>query len=267
MLCTAGAYTLRMRSTKARRANPSSSAGRAARRGPGGGASIACPSGASSTSWPTCTTGRHGPGTSGRSPARSPSSTTPSALPADHVGLRLQPGPRASCAAHARLGHSAHALVRVPPARQRRSAGAALRDLINACHRCDLPKVWGTGTSAAPDGTKYDLAENSLPPSTRSDTAATAASPTTTSPTGTIVGPVDRRLPDDRRRDVATSARRSPSPGRPGSGHRTGSRAPAAGSPPPRRCPGRAPSPWPCWSPCPWPGWPRWPRRSASPGR
>ena len=39
---------------------------------------------------------------------------------------------------------------------------AAVRDLINAYHRCDLPKVWGTGASAAADGTKYDLAENSL---------------------------------------------------------------------------------------------------------
>jgi len=39
---------------------------------------------------------------------------------------------------------------------------AAQRDLINAYHRCDLPKVWGTGASAAADGTKYDLAENSL---------------------------------------------------------------------------------------------------------
>jgi TnpA family transposase len=39
---------------------------------------------------------------------------------------------------------------------------AALRDLINAFHRCDLPRVWGSGTSAAADGTKYDLAENSL---------------------------------------------------------------------------------------------------------
>jgi TnpA family transposase len=38
----------------------------------------------------------------------------------------------------------------------------AQRDLINAYHRCDLPKVWGTGASAAVDGTKYDLAENSL---------------------------------------------------------------------------------------------------------
>ena len=39
---------------------------------------------------------------------------------------------------------------------------AAVKDLINAYHRCDLPKVWGSGTSAAADGTKYDLAENSL---------------------------------------------------------------------------------------------------------
>jgi TnpA family transposase len=39
---------------------------------------------------------------------------------------------------------------------------AAQRDLVNAYHRCDLPKVWGTGASAAADGTKYDLAENSL---------------------------------------------------------------------------------------------------------
>jgi hypothetical protein len=28
--------------------------------------------------------------------------------------------------------------------------------------RNDLPKVWGSGSSAAADGTKYDLAENSL---------------------------------------------------------------------------------------------------------
>ena len=39
---------------------------------------------------------------------------------------------------------------------------AAIKDLINAYHRCDLPKVWGSGSSAAADGTKYDLAENSL---------------------------------------------------------------------------------------------------------
>lgn len=30
---------------------------------------------------------------------------------------------------------------------------AAVRDLINVYHRCDLPKVWGTGASAAADGT------------------------------------------------------------------------------------------------------------------
>ena len=39
---------------------------------------------------------------------------------------------------------------------------AVIKDLINAYHRCDLPKVWGSGSSAAADGTKYDLAENSL---------------------------------------------------------------------------------------------------------
>jgi TnpA family transposase len=39
---------------------------------------------------------------------------------------------------------------------------AALKDLINAYHRCDLPRVWGSGTSVAADGTKYELAENSL---------------------------------------------------------------------------------------------------------
>jgi TnpA family transposase len=39
---------------------------------------------------------------------------------------------------------------------------AAIKDLVNAYHRCDLPKVWGTGSSAAADGTKYELAENSL---------------------------------------------------------------------------------------------------------
>jgi TnpA family transposase len=38
----------------------------------------------------------------------------------------------------------------------------ALEDLVNAYHRCDLPKVWGSGNSAAADGTKYELAENSL---------------------------------------------------------------------------------------------------------
>jgi TnpA family transposase len=39
---------------------------------------------------------------------------------------------------------------------------SAIKDLVNAYHRCDLPKVWGSGSSAAADGTKYELAENSL---------------------------------------------------------------------------------------------------------
>ena len=39
---------------------------------------------------------------------------------------------------------------------------AAIKDLVNAYHRCDLPKIWGSGSSAAADGTKYELAENSL---------------------------------------------------------------------------------------------------------
>ena len=39
---------------------------------------------------------------------------------------------------------------------------AAIKDLVNAYHRCDLPKAWGSGSSAAADGTKYELAENSL---------------------------------------------------------------------------------------------------------
>jgi TnpA family transposase len=39
---------------------------------------------------------------------------------------------------------------------------AAIKDLVNAHHRCDLQKVWGTGSSAAADRTKYELAENSL---------------------------------------------------------------------------------------------------------
>jgi len=38
----------------------------------------------------------------------------------------------------------------------------AIKDLVNAYHRCDLPKVWASGSSAAADGTKYELAENSL---------------------------------------------------------------------------------------------------------
>ncbi len=39
---------------------------------------------------------------------------------------------------------------------------AGIKDLVNAYHRCDLSKVWGIGSSAAADGTKYELAENSL---------------------------------------------------------------------------------------------------------
>ncbi len=39
---------------------------------------------------------------------------------------------------------------------------AVIKDLVNAYHRCDLPKVWGSGSSASADGTRYDLAENSL---------------------------------------------------------------------------------------------------------
>jgi TnpA family transposase len=33
---------------------------------------------------------------------------------------------------------------------------------VNAYHRCDLPKVWGSGSAAAADGTKHKLAEYSL---------------------------------------------------------------------------------------------------------
>jgi len=39
---------------------------------------------------------------------------------------------------------------------------AALCDLINAYHTFNLPKLWGDGTSAAADGTKYDLYEQNL---------------------------------------------------------------------------------------------------------
>jgi TnpA family transposase len=39
---------------------------------------------------------------------------------------------------------------------------AATRDLINAYHRFDLPKLWGTGKTAAADGTKIDLYEQNL---------------------------------------------------------------------------------------------------------
>jgi hypothetical protein len=34
---------------------------------------------------------------------------------------------------------------------------AAIKDLINAYHRCDLPKVWGSGSSASADGTLATL--------------------------------------------------------------------------------------------------------------
>ncbi|MBV9577474.1 MAG: Tn3 family transposase [Chloroflexi bacterium] len=36
---------------------------------------------------------------------------------------------------------------------------AAIKDLVNAYHPCDLPKVWGSGSSAAADGTQYELAQ------------------------------------------------------------------------------------------------------------
>lgn len=39
---------------------------------------------------------------------------------------------------------------------------AATRDIINAYHRFDLPKLWGTGKTAAADGTKFDLYEQNL---------------------------------------------------------------------------------------------------------
>ncbi len=39
---------------------------------------------------------------------------------------------------------------------------AGTRDLITAYHRCDLTGAWGTGKVAAADGTKVDLAEDSL---------------------------------------------------------------------------------------------------------
>ncbi|MDJ0594534.1 MAG: Tn3 family transposase [Pleurocapsa sp. MO_226.B13] len=39
---------------------------------------------------------------------------------------------------------------------------AALTDLINRYHVLDLPKLWGDGTTAAADGTKYDLYEQNL---------------------------------------------------------------------------------------------------------
>lgn len=39
---------------------------------------------------------------------------------------------------------------------------AAIRDLINHYRRFDLPHFWGTGTTAAADGTQFDLYENNL---------------------------------------------------------------------------------------------------------
>jgi TnpA family transposase len=39
---------------------------------------------------------------------------------------------------------------------------AALTDIINRYHVLDLPKLWGDGTTAAADGTKYDLYEQNL---------------------------------------------------------------------------------------------------------
>src|SRR5258707_4337006 len=40
-----------------------------------------------------------------------------------------------------------------------------IKDLINAYHRCDLPRDWRTGTPLPGDGTKYDLAATSRRPS------------------------------------------------------------------------------------------------------
>lgn len=39
---------------------------------------------------------------------------------------------------------------------------AAIRDIINQYNRFGLPKVWGDGTAAAADGTKFDLYEENL---------------------------------------------------------------------------------------------------------
>ncbi len=38
----------------------------------------------------------------------------------------------------------------------------AIRDIINAFHRLDLPKCWGTGEKAAADGSKFETYENNL---------------------------------------------------------------------------------------------------------
>jgi TnpA family transposase len=39
---------------------------------------------------------------------------------------------------------------------------AAMRDLINAYNRLELPKCWGTGQRAAADGSKFEIYENNL---------------------------------------------------------------------------------------------------------
>ncbi len=39
---------------------------------------------------------------------------------------------------------------------------AAIRDIINSYNRFYLPKIWGTGKTAAADGTKFDIYENNL---------------------------------------------------------------------------------------------------------
>ncbi|MEL6855637.1 MAG: Tn3 family transposase, partial [Cyanobacteria bacterium J06607_13] len=39
---------------------------------------------------------------------------------------------------------------------------SAICDIINAYHRLDLPKCWGTGEKAAADGTKFEIYENNL---------------------------------------------------------------------------------------------------------
>jgi TnpA family transposase len=39
---------------------------------------------------------------------------------------------------------------------------AAMRDMINAYNRLELPKCWGTGQRAAADGSKFEIYENNL---------------------------------------------------------------------------------------------------------
>jgi len=39
---------------------------------------------------------------------------------------------------------------------------AAIRDIINAYDRFPLPKLWGSGHTAAADGTKYELYDQNL---------------------------------------------------------------------------------------------------------